>query len=126
MGNLTDHAEREMRLAGLYDTDADYGGMIPEAVMALVKAHAAQGHSGGSHHLTLRIFNEVANFKTLTPITSDPATWTDVSEMGGRPMWQSKRQPSVFSEDGGATWYDLDAPRPAPSDGAPSREGDAK
>lgn len=109
MGNLADHAEREMRLAGLYDKDADYGGAIPQAVMALIDAHSKQGHSGMSHHLTLAIFNKVANFKTLTPITSNPEEWMDVTEAMGRPFWQSKRQPSVFSEDGGATWYDNDA-----------------
>lgn len=110
MSNLIDHAEREMRLAGLYEKGADYDGMIPEAVMALVKAHAAQGHSGMSHALTLSIFNRVVNFKTLAPITSSPEEWTDVSDAMGRPCWQSKRQSSVFSEDGGKTWHDIDAP----------------
>ena len=103
---LVHHAENEMRLAGLYDKDADYGGMIPEAVMALVKAHADQGHSGGSHHLVLDIFNKVINYKTLTPINSDPSTWMEV----GPDVWQSNRSPSFFSQDGGKTWYDIDDP----------------
>lgn len=106
MSNLEKHAEREMRLAGLYDEDADYGGMIPEAVMKLVCAHASEGHSGGSHGLSLSIFNRVINFKTLTPINSDPTTWCEVSPG----TWQSNRQSSAFSVDGGATWYDIDDP----------------
>ena len=106
MSNLVAHAEREMKLAGLYDKDADYGGMIPTAVMALVKAHAEQGHSGMSYSLTMAIFNKVINFKTLTPITSDPETWMEV----GPGQWQSKRCPSTFSVDGGKSWYDLDDP----------------
>jgi len=103
MRNLVEHAEREMKLAGLYDKDADYGGMIPEAVMALVKAHAEQGHSGASHALTLQIFNRVINFKTLTPVSSSDH-WNEV-EAG---LWQNSRQSSVFSKDGGQTWYDID------------------
>ena len=103
MSNLVKHAENEMRLAGLYDADADYGGMIPEAVMKLVRAHAEEGHSGASHGLTLQVFNRVINFKTLTPINSDPSTWSEVSPG----VWQSTRQSSCFSEDGGNTWYDL-------------------
>ena len=101
-----DFAESEMKRAGLYDADADYGGMVPAAVMALVDAHSAQGHSGMSHGLVLSIFNLVINFKPLTPLTSDPAEWNEV----GDGMWQSRRSPSVFSKDGGQTWYDLDAP----------------
>ena len=111
MSRLVEHAEYEMRKAGLYDGDADYGGMIPEAVMALVKTHAEQGHSGGSHYLVLEIFNQVANYKTLTPLSSDPDEWFKHDyQVAGENCWQSKRQPSVFSQDGGQTWYDLDDP----------------
>lgn len=99
-----------MKLAGLYDTDADYGGMIPEAVMAMIRAHSGQGHSGGSHAQTMAIFDKLVRFQTLTPITSNPDEWMCVSEMSGHPAWQSNRCPSVFSEDGGKTWYDLDDP----------------
>lgn len=101
---LIGHAEREMRAAGLYDDDADYGGLIPQAVMALVRAHSEQGHSGGSHYLVLSIFNKVINFKPLTPIGSTPDEWVHV----GDKLWQNSRAYSVFSEDGGKTWYDID------------------
>lgn len=105
--NLARHAEREMRLAGLYDEDADYDGMIPEAVMAVVRTFAEAGHSGASAGLTLSILEKLLRFETLTPITSDPDEWMNVSEDSGAALWQSRRNPSVFSEDGGATWYDL-------------------
>jgi hypothetical protein len=107
--SLVKHAEREMKLAGLYDKDSDYGGMIAEAVMRLVKIHASEGHSGCSHSLALEVFNRVANFKTLTPITSDPADWMHVGDdPDGTPVYQSNRSPGFFSVDGGKTWYDLD------------------
>lgn len=111
MSNLIEHAEREMRLAGLYDKGADYGGMLPDAVMALVKAHSQEGHSGMSHAITLRIFNLVINFKTLGPITNNPDEWMDVSEIGGpngKPGWQNRRDPSLFSNDSGKTYYSVD------------------
>lgn len=104
---LVAHAEREMRLAGLYDTDADYDGMIPQAVMAVVRAFAAQGHSGASAGMTLAIIDKVLRWEPLTALTSDPDEWQDVSEISGRPFWQSRRDPTVFSEDGGQTWYRL-------------------
>lgn len=104
--SLLEHAEKEMRLAGLYEKGSDYAGMIPEAVMSLVEAHSKHGHSGGSHWLVLQIFNKVINYKTLTPITSNPDEWFKHDH----DYWQNTRQCSVFSQDGGKTWYDLDDP----------------
>lgn len=106
MSNLMNHAEREMRLAGLYDTDSDYGGMIPAAVLKCVEAFVSEDHSGGSAGLVTSILERVLRFKTLTPINSDPDTWMEVSTG----IWQSNRDPNYFSEDGGKTFYWLDDP----------------
>lgn len=109
--NLVKHAEFELRRAGLFDKDADYGGMIGYAVMKMVQVVAAEGHSGMSHGLTMEIFNRVVNFKTLTPITNDESEWCNVSEYGGpngEKIWQNRRQSSCFSNDGGKTYYDID------------------
>lgn len=108
MSRLIEHAKREMELAGLYDKDADFGGMIPQAVMALIEVHAKQGHSGASHTLTMSLFNTLASFKALSPLTNDPSEWIDRTKESGRPMWQSARQSSCFSQDGGKTYYDID------------------
>jgi hypothetical protein len=111
MSNLEKHAEEEMRRAGLYDKDADYGGVIPEAVMKLVKTHAAEGHSGASHSLVLGIFIDVVNFRPLTPLTADPAEWIKVDPDHYQPgTWQNRRLGSAFSRDGGQTHYDIDTP----------------
>lgn len=102
MSGLVEHAKHELRLAGLFSKKSDYDGALATAVMKLVKVHAAEHHSGGSHHAVVDLFN-----------TSDPKEWMDISEMTGRPMrWQNRRQSSVFSSDGGKTWYDIDAPPP--------------
>jgi hypothetical protein len=111
MSNLLKHAEEEMRRAGLYDKDSDYGGMIPEAVMKLMRPFAEEGHSGMSASLTLEIFGRLARFKTLTPITNDPAEWMEVSEYMGpseKGVWQNRRDSSFFSNDGGKTYYSVD------------------
>ncbi len=112
MSNLTVHAEQEIRRAGLFGKDSDYDGMIGEAVMKLVKVHAEEGHSGMSHAITLQVFNRVVNFKTLTPITELPGEWMEVGKDimpdGARTCWQNRRQSSLFSHDGGKTYYDID------------------
>jgi hypothetical protein len=100
MSNLIRHAEEEMRRAGLYDADADYDGMIPEAVMKLMRPFAEEGHSGMSASITLEIFNRLARFKTLAPITNDPSEWMEVSEYGGlgtKSVHQNRRDGSLFS-----------------------------
>ena len=108
MNNLMKHAKFELTKAGMFDKDADYGGAIAKAVMRLVRTHAKEHHSGGSHAVTLQLFNSVINFKTLTVLTSYPKEWMEVDE--GQ-LWQNRRQSSCFSTDGGKTWYDIDGPK---------------
>lgn len=108
---LVDHAERELREAGLFDKDSDYDGMLGEAVLELVKAFAAQGHSGMSAHMTIDLFRRVASYQILNPLKNPMASGeyldhTDISD--GNLVFQSTRKSSVFSEDGGKTWYDID------------------
>lgn len=109
--SLTEHAERELREAGLFDKGSDYDGMLGEGVMELVRVFAAQGHSGYSAGATIALFKQVASYNLLNPlknpmIAGEYLDHTDTS--GGVPTFQSTRKSSVFSEDGGKTWYDID------------------
>lgn len=109
---LVDHAKNELNLAGLFDKDADYGGLIGKSVMELIKTMSGQGHSGFSAQMVRELFNKLSNYETLTPITSNPNEWVDVAGYGcgdvKETLWQSTRNPSTFSKDGGKTWYNLD------------------
>lgn len=110
---LITHARRELELAGMFDLDADYGpGAIAGQVLELVEVFAKQQHSGGSAAYTLGLFEKLARLRPLSPLTSEPEEWIDRSVESGEPLWQSRRCPSVFSRDGGKTWYDLDASPP--------------
>jgi hypothetical protein len=46
---------------GLFDEDSDYGGMLGEAVLELVKVFSKQGHSGFSAMLTKEMFYRLLN-----------------------------------------------------------------
>jgi hypothetical protein len=106
---LASHAQRELELAGLFDQDSDYEGMLGEAVLELMEVFAKQGHSGFSASLAADLFQRLVKFEALTPLTDYPDDWEDISEMqDGTPGWQSKRSPSCFSTDGGKTYYSLD------------------
>ncbi|MBW2610724.1 MAG: sigma-70 family RNA polymerase sigma factor, partial [Deltaproteobacteria bacterium] len=78
-----DEARRNLELAGLFDTNSDYDGMLGDAVMALVEAHSEQGHSGFSHYLTVDLFNKVINREPLT------AKYWDEQEQHCRETWNS-------------------------------------
>ena len=112
--NLTDFAKDELQKAGLFDKDSDYDGVLGDAVLDLVKTLAGQGHSGTSAQMTAEIFNRLVNYKPLSGLTDDPKEWMFISEQDPRTptgtgdVWQSRRNPNCFSEDGGKTYYDLD------------------
>lgn len=106
--NLVRFARKELEAAGMFSSDSDYEGLLGKAVLELVQTLSVQGHSGSSHHLMMTIFNQLANFKPLSPLTSDPSEWVNQSEASGAPLWQSARDSSAFSEDGGKTFYLLE------------------
>jgi len=112
MSTLIEHAKRELAEAGLLDPNGDcYGDMAGKAVLELMETFAAQGHSGGSADIVLTIFNRLARYKLLNPLPNPTKTreYIDHSDShGGNPVWQSTRLSSVFSDDGGKTWYDID------------------
>ena len=45
---LVTYARDELQRAGLFDEDSDYGGMLGEGALELVKLFSTQGHSGMS------------------------------------------------------------------------------
>lgn len=110
--SLVDHAQKELELAGLFDADSDYNGMIGKAVVELMTTFANQGHSGMSAEITTELFSTLARYEHLSPITNNPEDWMDVSGYSpNQPQfWQSRRNPHLFSLDGGRSYYDVNDP----------------
>lgn len=94
MGNLLDHAERELNLL---NNDKDFN----NSILAAVKGFSEYGHSGGSASYAIPLLNDLLQFKNVTPITDNPEDWTEVVPE----LWQCRRNPEVFSDDGGRTYY---------------------
>jgi len=105
---LVEHAKKELELAGLFDKDSDYDGMLGHATVRLIEQFAKEGHSGFSAGYSRFLFSKLANFENLTPITDNPEDWMDISDMqGSKPGWQCKRNCALFSEDGGKTYHSV-------------------
>jgi mannose-6-phosphate isomerase-like protein (cupin superfamily) len=105
IAGLKEHAKYELEKSGLLSKDSVYNGLLGNSVLKLCECFAKQGHSGHSADVALDLFETLAKFHTLTPITGDEKEWEDVSKMSGEPLWQNKRDPSFFSKDSGKSWY---------------------
>jgi len=113
--NLTDHARRELELAGMFDKEVEgseaagsWNTLCAEAVMELMEVFAEQGHSGFSASMTQDLFSRLSKYEALTELTDNIDEWNDISEMqSGEPGWQSQRNPSCFSDDNGKTYWDI-------------------
>lgn len=104
MSRLIEHAEYELKKAGLFDNDADYMGALAKDVMQIVEVFAKQGHSGASAAHVAGILDLLLRFKPLSPITNNPEEWGLISQDSEPKMWQNKRDGEQFSMDGGKTW----------------------
>lgn len=92
MSNLTDFARDELKRAGLFDKDSDYGGMLGEAVLKMVEQFAGEGHSGFSANMAISLFKKLARFEPITPLTGADDEWNEI----GDGVWQNRRCPHVF------------------------------
>jgi len=93
MSNLINHAEKELRIAGFFDEDSGYNGMLGPAVMELIEVFSDQGHSGMSASIVRSIFGKLANYKPLTPLNFSNDEWGT-----GAGIFQNNRNSAVFKE----------------------------
>jgi len=97
------HAENELKLAGFYDKESGYERRVAYNVIELVKLFADQEHSWTTAHHCLEVFNRLALFNPLTPLTGADDEW-EVMYDG---EWRNIRCHRVYMDaDGG---YDIDA-----------------
>jgi len=97
------HAQRELELANV-----DVG--LADSLLDAVAALASYGHSWGSAGWAIETLGLLLRYMPLSPLTDNPAEWNEVlpSDMPDGPLWQSNRQSSAFSTDGGKTYYSVD------------------
>ncbi len=109
--SLITYAESELKRAGLFDEDSNYSGKIGIAALEMIKQFSSEGHSEQSAGLCLSIFERLARFKPLSPIENPmiDGSFVDHTNISDRKStFQSTRLSSLFSNDNGKTWYDID------------------
>jgi hypothetical protein len=104
-------AREEFRSAGWMDENGDIEddmqALICAGVLDLLNVFEKQGHSGTSAPYTLNMFQKLASFKPIAPITGEDWEWADVSGYGDGTRYQNKRCSSIF-KDGDGNAYDID------------------
>ena len=113
--NLIEHAKYELELAGYDLSKDDYANNCAKNALELLEVFSSAKHSGMSAQITLSLFNRLANYKNLTPLTNNPEEW---NKLGGTEQeeWQSIRNPECFSKDL-KTYWSLEENMEADSDG---------
>ena len=106
MSNYLDYARMEMKAAwadenGKYDEMQE---MVVDAIEQLISVFAEQGHSGFSANYTLNVFDKLARFEPLTPLTGEDWEWCELDYEPGM-GWQNKRDSRVFKRSDGTAYF---------------------
>lgn len=121
--NLTLHAERELKVAGLLGSNDEYDQAVADATLEIVKVFAKQGHSGFSASVTTSLVEKLMRFEPLGPLTGEDDEWTILDydeDMKG----QNKRCSHVFLRADG-TAYDIEGKVFREPDGCCYTNGDS-
>ncbi len=112
---LIEHAAYELHKAKIANSDDPELKQVAINTMALIRRIDKMNMSEKQLEYTLQAFQGLANHQPLSPITTDPDEWekfeikrknVDTDEEEVRVIWQSRRMPSLFSEDEGKTFRD--------------------
>jgi len=110
MNNYQKHAMTEFRAAKWVDENGQFYDemqqMICEHVLKLLDVFADEGHSGSSAPYAINLFQKLASFEPVVPLTGEDWEWNKVSDG----VYQNKRCSHVFKQkdrfDGQA--YDIE------------------
>ena len=110
MSNLHKHALAEFKAAGWTDENGKFNDDMQEDicnhVLKLIEVFSEEGHSGSTAPYAIGLFERLAMFKPISPLTGEDWEWHEVSEHMGHKCWQNNRRSSIF-KDGDGTAYDI-------------------
>ncbi len=102
---MMEWAEQELKLVGYDINDPEDGPdrWLAEGTLELLKVFSEQGHSGMSAPYAVALFEKLALWKPIAPLTGEDDEWNEVGES----TWQNRRNSVVFKgEDGQAYWIE--------------------
>lgn len=105
MGNLMQHARKEMALLRGPETEPDeMQDAIDKCVFDIVEIFEEQGHSGSSAPYVISCLEKILRFEPITPLTGSDEEWDDNCRDG---ILQNNRCSRVFKEVATGETYDI-------------------
>ena len=111
MKNYESHAWREFRAAKWCDENGKFNDEMQEDickhVLKLLEVFDGEGHSGSSAPYAINLFEKLAKFEPVAPLTGEDWEWNEVSAG----VYQNNRCSHVFKQAGlfDGQPYDIDA-----------------
>ena len=104
--NYIKHAKREFQALGYDLNDKEEGPdkWMMESVFELLEVFGKQGHSGSSAPYCIRMFEKMASFEPICPLTGNDEEWNEV----GEGVFQNNRCSHVFKEGKDGKAYDIE------------------
>lgn len=105
---LLQHAQTELDLIGLTDTDTtdEMNVAMRRHLLHMVEQFAKEGHSGFSGNYAINLLTQLLRLQPLTELTGQASEWVDRTELnGGVELYQNIRCSRVFKDTAGA--YDV-------------------
>jgi hypothetical protein len=111
--NLYRHAKHELQALGMTaDAEEESNRWMYNDIMNLMEVFASQGHTGFTAHYCINIFEKLAKYKVLTPLTGEDFEWNEVTDSdNGATLYQNNRSSDVFKRvfpDGTSEAYYVD------------------
>lgn len=103
--NFTWHCINELKAIGMYGSEEEMNRQMTANIMELCQAFERQGHSGMSANYCIGMFEKLARWEALSPLTGEDDEWVDVSDKSGGTLYQNKRNSRIFKDENGA--YDI-------------------
>ena len=117
MSSLVEFAKDEFKIMGWDKTNDEMQLEVCNNLIELLSVLAKQGHSGFSIGYVLNLFNKLANFTPLSPLTGDSSEWVDVGTFHDKngceiKLFQNKLCSSVFKDSRDSRAYDINLDDP--------------
>lgn len=104
------HAELEFQAAGWTDENGNFKDDMQELmctqVLELLEVFHNHGHSGSTASYAISLFEKLAKFKPIAPLTGEDWEWVELN-YDGDIKYQNKRCSNVFKDADGRA-YDID------------------
>jgi len=100
--SLVEHAKKEFEVLN-WPGDCEIQQMVCDNVIELLEVFSKQGHSGSSAPYVLNLFESLAKYNPISPLTGEDTEWQDIGEQDGI-LYQNRRDSEVFMDNEGAYW----------------------